>query len=166
MVSRTFTVDLSDSRVTYALGQRLGHTCQAGTVLLLSGDLGSGKTTLVQGLGSALGISDAISSPTFTLINEYPEGRIPLYHIDLYRLDPAAIEALNLDLYWDDWETTPGVVAIEWSERLETMPPDPIKIQLAYAKTGGRQATLSAHTPSQIDLLEQATRHALLVDEV
>jgi tRNA threonylcarbamoyladenosine biosynthesis protein TsaE len=166
MVSRTFTVNLPDSRATYALGQRLGHTCPAGTVLLLSGDLGSGKTTLVQGLGAALGISDAISSPTFTLINEYLEGRIPLYHIDLYRLDTAEIEALNLDLYWDDWETTPGIVAIEWSERLETMPLVAIKIQLAYAQTGGRQATLAAYTHSQIDLLEQATRHALLVDEV
>jgi tRNA threonylcarbamoyladenosine biosynthesis protein TsaE len=166
MVCRIFTVDLPDNRATLSLGQQLGRHSPAGTVLLLSGDLGSGKTTLVQGIGSGLGIIDAISSPTFTLINEYPEGRIPLYHIDLYRLAPEEVNQLNLDLYWDEWERPLGIVAIEWSERLTTFPPGAVEIQLVFHETGGRQAILSAHTDLQIDLLEKATRHALLVDEI
>ncbi|KAB1986703.1 tRNA (adenosine(37)-N6)-threonylcarbamoyltransferase complex ATPase subunit type 1 TsaE, partial [Haemophilus parainfluenzae] len=81
-----------------------------------------GKTTLVQGIGAGLGIVDPLSSPTFTLINEYPEGRIPLYHVDLYRLDPAQVEQLYLDLYWEGEEVEPGIVAIEWAERLTYQP--------------------------------------------
>lgn len=166
MVDRTFIIELPDSQATHQLGQQLGKLCPAGTVLLLSGELGSGKTSLVQGIGAGLGIKDPVSSPTFTLINEYREGRIPLYHIDLYRLDGAEVEQLNLALYWDEWETTPGIVAIEWSERLLETPAGAIAIRLAYDKTAGRQVTLSAQTDSQITLLETATSHALLVDEV
>ncbi len=166
MVDRTFILELPHSQATHQLGRRLGCVCPAGTVLLLSGELGTGKTSLVQGIGAGLGIQDPISSPTFTLINEYEEGRIPLYHIDLYRLDAAEVAQLNLEMYWDDWETTPGIVAIEWSERLLEPPVGAILIRLTYGKTGGRQATFSAHTDSQITLLETATSHALLVDEV
>jgi tRNA threonylcarbamoyladenosine biosynthesis protein TsaE len=166
MVHRSRIIDLPNSEATYALGRQLGQHCPAGTILLLSGELGSGKTTLVQGIGAGLGIVDAIRSPTFTLINEYLEGRIPLYHIDLYRLDPAEVKQLNLELYWDDWETTPGIVAIEWSERLPQWPADAITIRLAYGETSGRQATLSAQAGPQIELLETATSHALLVDEI
>jgi tRNA threonylcarbamoyladenosine biosynthesis protein TsaE len=166
MVCQTFTVDLPDSQATYALGYQLGCHASAGTVLLLSGDLGSGKTTLVQGIGSGLGITDLISSPTFTLINEYPEGRIPLYHIDLYRLAPEEVDQLDLELYWDEWETPSGIVAIEWSERLRAVPQDAITIRLVYQSMGARQGILTASNHSFIDLLEKATRHALLVDEI
>lgn len=166
MASGTFIIDLPNPQATHRLGKRLGCHCPAGTVILLSGDLGSGKTSLVQGIGSGLGIVDPISSPTFTLINEYFEGRIPLYHIDLYRLDPTEAHSLNLEVYWDDWETTPGIVAIEWSERLLEKPPDAIAIHLTDGKNGGRQAILKTQTDWQIKLLEKATSHALLVDEV
>ncbi|PSN11073.1 tRNA (adenosine(37)-N6)-threonylcarbamoyltransferase complex ATPase subunit type 1 TsaE, partial [filamentous cyanobacterium CCP5] len=91
---------LPDTSTTHDLGQQLGRCLPAGTVLLLRGDLGSGKTTLVQGLGTGLGITEAISSPTFNLVNEYLDGRVPLYHIDLYRLDPAEVDGLLLDIYW------------------------------------------------------------------
>jgi tRNA threonylcarbamoyladenosine biosynthesis protein TsaE len=166
MERRSLIIDLPDQSATHALGKQLGQQCPAGTVLLLSGDLGSGKTSLVQGIGAGLGIVDPISSPTFTLINEYLEGRIPLYHVDLYRLDPADVEPLCLDIYWDEWETTPGIVAIEWAERLLSPPPTAIKIRLVYPPAGGRQVILAADTDAQIELLETATRHALLVDEV
>ncbi|MER3476571.1 MAG: tRNA (adenosine(37)-N6)-threonylcarbamoyltransferase complex ATPase subunit type 1 TsaE, partial [Leptolyngbya sp. ERB_1_2] len=82
------TIDLKNPTETRSLGIQLGQTLPAGTVLLLQGDLGSGKTSLVQGIGEGLGIQDAIESPTFTLINEYLTGRVPLYHFDLYRLEP------------------------------------------------------------------------------
>ncbi len=134
-------IDLPDAAATQSLGQALGAQLPAGSVLLLKGNLGSGKTTLVQGLGQGLGIND-IDSPTFTLINEYMEGRLPLYHIDLYRLSGAEADALFLENYWEGLEVEPGIVAIEWSERLSYLPPAPIEIALSYSAVG-RQATLS-----------------------
>ncbi|MEM9092392.1 MAG: tRNA (adenosine(37)-N6)-threonylcarbamoyltransferase complex ATPase subunit type 1 TsaE, partial [Cyanobacteria bacterium P01_F01_bin.53] len=108
----------------------------------------SGKTTLVQGLGRGLGVSH-IDSPTFTLINEYTRGRLPLYHIDLYRLSAAEADALYLETYWEGIEVEPGIVAIEWSERLSHLPPKPVELRLSYVAndvtgemTGGRQAQL------------------------
>lgn len=99
-------------------------------MLCLQGDLGSGKTTLVQGLGIGLGITEAIDSPTFTLINEYVGGRLPLYHFDLYRLEPADVVTLAPEIYWEGIETEPGIVAIEWSERLPYHPDTYLHIQL------------------------------------
>ena len=127
---------LANSQQTQALGQAWGKVLPAGTVLLLNGNLGSGKTTFIQGLGAGLGITDAIASPTFTLINEYIEGRVPLYHIDLYRLAEPEVGALNLDLYWDSWEVEPGIVAIEWAEKLSDRPAEYIQIDLSPAGTG------------------------------
>ena len=99
---------------TQALAERLAEGLIAGDVLWLSGDLGAGKTTFSQGLGRGLGIHVPINSPTFVLIREYL-ARLPLYHIDLYRLDnPRDIAALGLNDYLDG----DGVCAIEWAERL------------------------------------------------
>lgn len=157
------TQPLPNTAATYQLGYQLGQTLSAGTVLLLKGDLGSGKTTLVQGLGAGLGIADTIDSPTFTLINEYLTGRIPLYHMDLYRLSVAETDGLNLDLYWDEQEVEPGIVAIEWAERLQTLPEAPITISLEYA-AAGRLATLTATNPDIQALLERL--HEILANEV
>ena len=90
------SIHLSDAQATIELGRYLAANLTAGTVLLLEGDLGSGKTTLVQGIAQALGISETILSPTFTLICEYLDGYIPLYHLDLYRLNPEQVIDLNL----------------------------------------------------------------------
>jgi tRNA threonylcarbamoyladenosine biosynthesis protein TsaE len=111
-------IHLPDLAATFNLGAHLGNHLPAGSVLLLQGDLGSGKTTLVQGLGASLGITDAIVSPTFTLVNEYPEARLPLYHLDLYRLDPCEVGALHPEHYWQGQEFPLGIVAVEWPERL------------------------------------------------
>lgn len=135
-------VCLSDAQATRSLGVRLGESLPAGTVILLEGDLGAGKTTLVQGIGTGLGITDVIVSPTFTLINEYPEGRIPLYHLDLYRLDPEAVAALHLESYWEGIEMPLGIVAIEWADRLPYFPDCYLHLNLTYLSEGGRQADL------------------------
>ncbi len=136
------TIFLADAEATRALGVNLGKSLQAGSVILLEGDLGAGKTTLVQGLGEGLGITDPIVSPTFTLINEYTEGRIPLYHLDLYRLQPEEVTALNLESYWEGSEFPLGIVAIEWAERLQYQPQNYLKISLNYSADTGRQANL------------------------
>lgn len=104
----------------------------AGDVVLLYGDLGAGKTAFVKGLAEGLGVArEEVSSPTFTLIQEYRGGRLPLFHVDLYRLnDPREIEDLGLDEIAAD-----GVLAIEWAEKLPRglMPPHGIAVRLAHA---------------------------------
>ncbi len=102
------------------------------TVILLVGNLGAGKTTFMQFLGKSLGVKEQITSPTFTLIDEYFSGRLPLYHIDLYRLEPADVTELHLELYWQGVEFEPGIVAIEWSERLLILPSSFIKIKISH----------------------------------
>lgn len=132
----THDLTLATPADTHHLGQALGATLPAGSVLLLHGDLGAGKTSLTQGIGVGLGVADPIVSPTFTLIVEYDDGRIPLYHFDLYRLDPSGTAQLQPELYWDGIEFEPGLTVIEWAERLPYTPPDWISITLDYCDRG------------------------------
>lgn len=134
---------LPDLAATLRLGEHLGRSLPAPTVILLHGDLGSGKTSLVQGIGRGLGISAPILSPTFTLVSEYYEGRIPLYHLDLYRLSSTDVDPLHLDLYWEGEEFPPGIVAIEWAERLTVLPPRYLDVRLAIAPSEGRMVHLN-----------------------
>lgn len=133
---------LSKPAMTQAVGVDLASSLTPNSVILIEGDLGAGKTTLVQGIAKGLGISEAVDSPTFTLINEYTTGRIPLYHLDLYRLSPSEIEGLNIELYWEGLEVEPGIVAIEWSERLLYRPPDYLQVILSHTPQGDRQIKL------------------------
>lgn len=148
------TVFLTDAEATRSLGITLGKCLPASSVILLSGDLGAGKTTMVQGIGEGLGITDAIVSPTFTLINEYTEGRLPLYHLDLYRLQPEEVEALNLDTYWEGIEVPQGIVAIEWAERLPYLPPSYLRLDLTYSVSGGRQAEVVSVGGFDVSVIE------------
>lgn len=134
---------LADAEATLRLGITLGESLSAGSVILLEGDLGAGKTTLVQGVGKGLGITELVVSPTFTLINEYIEGRLPLYHLDLYRLEPPEVAALNLETYWEGIEVIPGIVAIEWAERMPYKPDSYLSINLTYEHEGTRQAEIT-----------------------
>ncbi len=142
LVTNSRTIDLASAEQTQQLGEGLAQVLPAGTVILLKGDLGAGKTTLVQGLGRGLGISDTIVSPTFTLVNEYVEGRRPLYHLDLYRLSPAEVDALFLEQYWQGEEYPLGLTAIEWSERMSVLPCHYLEIELTQTKSG-RSARLT-----------------------
>jgi tRNA threonylcarbamoyladenosine biosynthesis protein TsaE len=135
---------LENLAATQALGQALGRTLPAASILLLHGDLGSGKTTLVQSIGEGLGINDGIVSPTFTLINEYDQGRLPLYHLDLYRLEPAEVAQLHLETYWQGEDCPLGIVAIEWAERLPNLPSAYLQINLQYQGEQERKAELTA----------------------
>ncbi|CAD5980824.1 tRNA threonylcarbamoyladenosine biosynthesis protein TsaE [Planktothrix tepida] len=133
---------LPNAEATREFGKKLGRSLPANSILLLEGNLGAGKTTFVQGLGAGLGIPESIESPTFTLINEYLNGRIPLYHLDLYRLEGWEIEDLNLDQYWEGIEVEPGIVAIEWADRLPYKPESYLQIELTYTETGERIITI------------------------
>ncbi|BAY65434.1 hypothetical protein NIES22_55400 [Calothrix brevissima NIES-22] len=145
-------ISLKNAEATVNLGISLGQCLDAGIVILLAGDLGAGKTTLVQGIGKGLGISEPIVSPTFTIVNEYTEGRLPLYHLDLYRLEPQEVADLNLESYWEGFEVTPGIVAIEWAERMPYQPDNYLTVNLIYGNQGDRQAKITAfnHSLSQI----------------
>ena len=125
--NRHSTVVTRSQEETEALGARLGATLGAGDTLLLVGDLGAGKTTLVRGIARGLGIDpEEVSSPTFVLINEY-RGRLTLHHVDLYRLEGAAVDDLGLE----ELSAGGGVVVIEWAERLTRPVPNAIRIRIA-----------------------------------
>lgn len=146
------TIFLKDSQATQHLGYLLGKNLPAGQVILLEGDLGSGKTTLVQGIGRGLNITDSIVSPTFTLINEYSDGRIPLYHLDLYRLEPNQVPSIYPEIYWEGIELDPGITAIEWQQRLLNKPPSYLEIELTHQPPQGRKARLKNVGNNQADL--------------
>lgn len=100
---------------TEALGERLGRVAEAGWAFALSGDLGAGKTAFVRGLARGLGCRDSVHSPTYSLVNEYRGGRLPFFHLDLYRLDgPEAVIGAGLDPFLNPRDF---VVAVEWPER-------------------------------------------------
>lgn len=132
-MTETVKIDLYANNLaeTQAIATQLAQLVTAGTIILLEGNLGSGKTTFMQAFGLALGIRTTIASPTFTLIDEYTEGRLPLYHIDLYRLEPSQVPSLHLDEYWRGEDFPLGIVAIEWSSKLSNIPPQHIKIALS-----------------------------------
>ena len=121
---------------TWALAAEIAEELRPGAVLALHGDLGAGKTCFIQGLAAALEIDEPITSPTYTLIGEY-EGRLPLHHIDLYRLSGPE-EALGLGL--EEYFESEGITAIEWAERADgLLPPDLIHIRIdADTETGRR----------------------------
>jgi tRNA threonylcarbamoyladenosine biosynthesis protein TsaE len=132
MVSPSLTLHLASTAATRRLGNVLGRLLPSGTVILLEGQLGSGKTTFVQGIGEALGIAEPLVSPTFTLVSEYEEGRVPLYHFDLYRLESADVSRLYPEVYWEGVDFPLGIVAIEWSDRLLHPPESYLHIRLCY----------------------------------
>jgi len=138
----TINFFLSDYQKTLDLGYCLGTNLPIGTNIFLSGNLGAGKTTLVQGIALGLGIRDSVVSPTFTLINEYLDGRIPLYHLDLYRLESSQVNSIYPEIYWEGIEVDLGITAIEWSERLLFKPSAWLEIELEISPTQGRKVKL------------------------
>ena len=101
---------------TEALGAALAEKLQPGTVLAFRGDLGAGKTAFTRGLARGLGAGDRVTSPTYTIVNEYLSGRLPLFHFDMYRLES---EDDLFDIGWEDYLERGGVCAVEWSENVK-----------------------------------------------
>ncbi len=100
---------------TEALGERLAGRLEPGAVVAFTGDLGAGKTAFTRGLARGLGISGRVTSPTFTVVNEYEGGRLPLFHFDMYRLGSSGE---LFDIGWEDYLARGGVCAVEWSENV------------------------------------------------
>ena len=123
-------IETNSAEETFALGKKLGELAQPGQIYTLVGDLGVGKTVFTQGLANGLGITEPISSPAFTIIQEYEEGRLPFYHFDVYRI--GDIEEME-EIGYDDYFFGQGVCMIEWANLIEELLPENI-IQVVIEK--------------------------------
>ena len=125
---------------TERLGAALARYLLPGDVLAYTGDLGAGKTAFTRGLAAGLGITDRVTSPTYTVVNEYLSGRLPLFHFDMYRLHSA--DEL-FDIGWEDYLTRGGVCAVEWSENVEEALENPIRVELRKVNDDPEQRVIS-----------------------
>ncbi len=145
---------------TRRFGARLGELLQAGDVICLAGELGVGKTRLAQGIGQGLGVEGPITSPSYTLINEYGpnQARLPFYHIDLYRLEEAE-ETLTLGL--EEYFYGEGVCVVEWADRVpETLPAEHLWIELRHIAETKRGLLIKAVGNRYQELLREFKRAA------
>ena len=124
---------------TEELGAALGRILPAGTVIAYRGDLGAGKTAFTRGLARGLGYRDMVTSPTYTIVNEYLGGRLPLFHFDMYRLSCA--EDL-WDIGWDDYLDRGGICAVEWSENVAEAMEDPVTVTIEKLGDTSRRVTV------------------------
>lgn len=141
-------IRLRDEAATRRLGALLGRLFPDGGIIALTGDLGAGKTTLVKGLAADLGVTEVVTSPTFTMLNEYHSGSMLLFHFDLYRMHedgasspPAGQDLLLAEL--SEIAQTGGIIIIEWAECLaDKLPAGRLLVKLDYADDGGRTAMI------------------------
>lgn len=118
----------NSAQETEALGERLAARLRPGDVIAYTGDLGAGKTAFTRGLARGLGVADRVTSPTFTIVNEYEGGRLPLFHFDMYRLGSS--DEL-FDIGWEDYLNRGGVCAVEWSENIaDALEEDTIRVDI------------------------------------
>ena len=126
---------------TEKLGAALAEKLTPGTVIAYRGDLGAGKTAFTRGLARGLGCGEMVTSPTYTIVNEYLGGRLPLFHFDMYRLADA--DAL-FDIGWEDYLDRGGICAVEWSEQVaEAMPPETIHVTISRRPEDDRARTIT-----------------------
>ena len=124
---------------TETIGAALGKLLPAGTVIAYRGDLGAGKTAFTRGLARGLGCTDIVTSPTYTIVNEYPGGRLPLFHFDMYRLRSSD----DLwDIGWEDYLDRNGICAVEWSENVDDAMEDALYITIEKLGEETRRITI------------------------
>ena len=129
----------ASAQETEQLGQRLGQRLKPGAVIAYSGDLGAGKTAFTRGLARGLGCTDTVTSPTYTIVNEYLSGRIPLFHFDMYRLRSSD----DLwDIGWEDYLERGGVCAVEWSENVADAMENAVTVNLEKLGENTRRITI------------------------
>ena len=124
---------------TEALGERLAKILTPGTILAYRGDLGAGKTAFTRGLARGLGCTEQVTSPTYTIVNEYLGGRLPLFHFDMYRLRSS--DDL-FDIGWDDYLERNGICAVEWSENVADAMEDPVTVTIEKTGENSRRITV------------------------
>jgi tRNA threonylcarbamoyladenosine biosynthesis protein TsaE len=150
MMNGTCSFVTRSERETRELAGRLGRLLKRGDCLALEGDLGAGKTTFAQGIAAGLGVNEKVDSPTFTIIKEY-EGRIPFYHMDVYRID-SPDEQLGLEEYFYG----DGVCLVEWASRVEPLlPEETVWIHLAVLDGESREIRFVSGHPRAARLCEE-----------
>ena len=131
----------TNSEETILLGKRIGELLNKGDVVLLSGDLSAGKTTITKGIGLALGVNRVINSPTFTIVKEYAGNKCPLFHLDLYRLD-----GVNEDFDLEEYFNEESICVVEWPHQVdEVLPSSYLKISLSKLGDDERKIILSSN---------------------
>ena len=134
------TIITNNEKETILEGEKLGRSLKPGDIVALYGQLGAGKTAFTRGLATGLGIDMSVSSPTFTIVNEYP-GVVPLFHFDMYRLEK---EDELFDIGWDDYHDRGGVCAVEWSEKVPSaFPPETIVVTIKILDETSRSLEIS-----------------------
>ena len=128
---------------TERLGERLGRTLHGGEVIAYLGDLGAGKTAFTRGLARGLDITMRVTSPTYTIVNEYTGGRLPLFHFDMYRLGSS--DEL-FDIGWEDYLLRGGVCAVEWSENVRDAMENAITVAIEKTDDETRRITIEGRT--------------------
>ncbi|KRL67642.1 tRNA (adenosine(37)-N6)-threonylcarbamoyltransferase complex ATPase subunit type 1 TsaE [Companilactobacillus versmoldensis] len=142
---REYTLQTHSYEETEQFGENFSKLVQAGDVVLLNGDLGVGKTTFTRGLARGLGIKKNVKSPTFTLIREYKDGRLPLYHMDAYRLESSPDEDLGFDEYFQG----NGVTVVEWPQFIkDEVPDDHISVNIKRQNEDDRQISIKLYGSS------------------
>lgn len=146
------TIETNSAQETFALGQRLGEQALPGQIYTLIGDLGVGKTVFTQGMAKGLGITGPISSPTFTIVQEYEDGRLPFYHFDVYRI--GDVEEME-EIGYDDYFFGQGVTMIEWANLIqELLPEDIIAITIEKdLEKGFDYRKITVHGPAAVELM-------------
>ena len=133
------TYNTNSPEETQALGAALGQLLKPGSVIAYTGDLGAGKTAFTRGLAQGLGCSETVTSPTYTIVNEYLSGRMPLFHFDMYRL--ASADDL-WDIGWEDYLDRGGVCAVEWSENVTAAMENAIWVRIEKTGDESRRITI------------------------
>lgn len=128
---------------TEALGEALGRRLRGGEIVAYYGDLGAGKTAFTRGLARGLDISSRVTSPTYTIVNEYLGGRLPLFHFDMYRLSSA--DDL-FDIGWEDYLLRGGVCAVEWSENVQEALESALTVRIEKRSDETREITIEGNT--------------------
>ncbi len=125
---------------TEQIGQKLAEFLKPGDVLAYYGGLGMGKTAFTRGLARGLGVTESVTSPTYTIVNEYLSGRLPLFHFDMYRLSSS--DEL-FDIGWEDYLARGGVCCVEWSENVDDAFENPVRVEIARADGGDSQRVIT-----------------------
>ena len=136
----------NNAQETEQLGEKLGRVLTPGSVLAYTGDLGAGKTAFTRGLARGLEIPERITSPTFTIVNEYEGGRLPLFHFDMYRLGSS--DEL-FDIGWEDYLVRGGVCAVEWSENVDdVLDADTIRVDIRRGESDDQRCITVTNAPA------------------
>jgi tRNA threonylcarbamoyladenosine biosynthesis protein TsaE len=152
-----FEFSTNSSEETLEIAKRLSEKVKKSDVVTLEGDLGAGKTTFTKGLAKGLGIKRNVNSPTFTIIKEYKGGRLPLYHMDVYRLEDA-----DEDLGFDEYFHGDGITVVEWAHLIEDqLPSERLDIKILYVNDSTRKIMMTPYGSHYVEICKELSNESI-----